>query len=153
MATLPQIQIPGNIPEPIRVALQAIKENLESRAGQIGVVDDDAFLTRKLFYAPPVWQEPVLVNSWVNYGTVVNNAGYTKDKFGMVRLRGVIKTGTIPASAFILPDGYRPVNTHIFAVISNDTIGRVDIDANGEVKIAVGSNVYVSLDNISFLPA
>lgn len=146
-------QIPAVTAENVTAVLQAVKEIIELRSGQRPEAAGNQFVTKDTFEAAAVWQAPALVNSWVNYGSVFNNAGFTKDRSGVVRLRGLIKDGTVTASAFVLPVGYRPAQQHLFTVISNGTIGRVDIRADGEVVITAGSNVYVSLDNIAFLPA
>lgn len=104
---------------------------------------------------PPVeqWTSASFLNSWVDFGAPYSPTGYFKDPFGIVRIRGVIKSGTAPNPAFILPTAYRPANQHIFPVITNGTLGRVDIYTTGEVYLVSASNVYVSLDNISFRAA
>ena len=146
-------QIPAITKENVPAVLQAIKDIIELRSGQRPEAAGSQFITKDTFEANPVWQAPVFVNSWVNYGSGFNNAGFTKDRSGVIRLRGLIKSGTVTASAFVLPVGFRPAQQHLFAVISNGAIGRVDVQADGEVVITAGSNVYVSLDNIAFLPA
>lgn len=93
---------------------------------------------------------PTLTNSWVNFGGVRNPAGYYKDANSRVYLRGVVKSGTVGNAAFTLPAGYRPANTELFAVVSNDLFGAVNVLSNGDVTPAIGSNVYFSLDGISF---
>ena len=145
-------QIPAITSGNATVVLQALKEIIEIRNGQRGN-GDDAYITRGEYEAEPVWEVPVLVNSWVNFGLGYNNAGYTRDRSGVVRLRGRIKSGTLPASAFLLPVGYRPINDNLFAVDSNSAYGMVWVKSGGDVYINNGSNVSVSLDGISFLPA
>lgn len=103
----------------------------------------------------PVWTAPTLLNSWVNFGSPYNNAGYMKDSLGFVVLRGIIKSGTLNAYAFTLPSGYRPTSgQHIFPQLSNNAIIRIDIDTSGNVIPApygtAGSNLYVALDGIRF---
>lgn len=99
------------------------------------------------------WTAPSLTNSWVNFGSAFNPVGYWKDNNGTVFLRGVVKSGVMGSSIFTLPAGYRPANRPLCATISNDAFARVDIFATGEVMPQVGSNVYFSLDNISFRAA
>lgn len=98
---------------------------------------------------------PTLLNSWVNYDTVnFNSAGYFKDADGIVHLRGMLKSGVVALSSFSLPAGYRPSKAETFATNSNDTLGRVVIDAaTGDVTLAVGSNVFFTLDGITFRAA
>jgi hypothetical protein len=97
---------------------------------------------------------PTLVNGWINYGAPHTNAAYYKDKEGRVHLRGLIKNGTATGGTilFTLPAGYRPSTSgqSVFAVISNNALGRVDVKANGDVVVIVGTNPFLSLDGISF---
>jgi hypothetical protein len=97
---------------------------------------------------------PVLINNWSNYGFGFANAGFYKDKEGIVRLSGLITGGSISANSqiFILPAGYRPSSGRlIFTVDHSGSVGRVDILANGEVRLmTAGSNTYLNLTGISF---
>jgi hypothetical protein len=93
---------------------------------------------------------PTLINSWVNLGGGADVAGYFKDASGAVRLRGVIKSGTIPGTAFTLPAGFRPSATVYYPCWSNSAFGGVNISPNGDVGVINGSNVSVSLAGISF---
>ena len=90
-------------------------------------------------------------NSWVNYGAPYHNAAYCKDAHGFVHLRGMIKDGTVGFSSFTLPAGSRPPSQVLHVAISNGALGRVDILTDGTVVSKTpSSNVYVSLDGISF---
>lgn len=99
------------------------------------------------------WNAPTLTNSWVYYGSPTNPVGYWKDPNGVVHLRGAVKSGTIGLSVFTLPVGYRPSNTEYFAVVSNGAFGRVVVGSDGGVTPDIGSNVYVTLDGITFRAA
>lgn len=103
-----------------------------------------------VFPVPEQFIAPTLINSWVNFGGGFNSAGYYKDPFGIVHLRGMISTGTLTSAAFILPLGYRPVATELFAANSNDAMGRLTVDASGNVVPRIGSNVFFSLDGLTF---
>lgn len=97
------------------------------------------------------WIVPAFMNSWTNYETTYNPAGYFKDSLGIVHLRGLVKNGTNNTTIFTLPAGYRPSNRELQAVqTSLNTIGRVDIFADGQVTVVSGSNGWVSLDGITF---
>jgi len=122
---------------------------------------------------PVAWIAPTFTNSWVNYGSGFQSAGY-RIVGDMVQLRGLIKSGTLGLAAFTLPAGYRPTanlllsgvisvhaaqatsaasagtaHTHTFGV--NDYGGRVDIGTTGSVTInSNGANGFVSLDGMSF---
>lgn len=99
------------------------------------------------------WNAPTLLNSWANQGGGWNPAGYWKDPHGVVHLRGNIKSGTVGAAAFTLPAGYRPTNTEGFTAVANGAFGAVNVDNGGNVIPAVGSNVGISLDGITFRAA
>jgi hypothetical protein len=89
-------------------------------------------------------------NSWVNFGSPFALAAYSCDAFGIVRLRGVVKAGTVGAVMFTLPAGFLPLSKLIFAADSNSAHGKVTIDSAGNVMLAAGSNVNASLSGISF---
>ena len=99
---------------------------------------------------PEAFIAPTLLNSWVNFDTTFNSAGYYKDSFGIVHLRGLVKSGTVGVAIFTLPTGYRPVKTELFANVSNNAFGRIDIDVSGNVILTTGSNVSASLDGMTF---
>lgn len=111
----------------------------------------------ELVAAASAFTAPTLTNSWVNFGGgTLADAGYLLFG-GVVHLRGTIKSGTIGLSAFTLPTGYRPSKRLVFAAISNDALGRLDVNADGTVvpggASSVGSNTYFSLDGIFFFVA
>jgi hypothetical protein len=124
---------------------------------------------------PVPWIAPTFTNSWVDYGSGFQTVGYRKVG-DVVQLRGLMKNGTLGASAFTLPVGYRPTanilltgltsahasvttgaasagtaHTHPITGI-NETAARVDINAAaGTVIVPVSaSNGWVSLDGLSF---
>jgi hypothetical protein len=99
------------------------------------------------------WIAPTLLNSWVNFGGGFNNAGYYKDPFGVVRLRGMVKSGVVGNAVFNLPAGYRPANEELFVAISNGALGRVDVYPSGDVGATSGSNAWFSLDGLTFRAA
>ncbi|WP_156936144.1 hypothetical protein [Anoxybacteroides tepidamans] len=99
------------------------------------------------------WIAPTLLNGWVNNGSGFEIAGYYKDALGFIRLKGLIKGGTMGTTAFVLPAGYRPSSRRAFPVITSGGLGRVDIDTAGNVIVmsyGTASNGYVSLEGICF---
>lgn len=97
---------------------------------------------------------PAFANSWVNDGGAgLETAAFYKDPFGIVRLKGRVKSGTVAATMFTLPAGYRPAATSDHAVVSNFAFGRVTIATNGNVTLGVGSNTWASLSGITFRAA
>jgi hypothetical protein len=103
-------------------------------------------------YTPP-FTALGFTNAWTNFGTSDPAASFWKDEDGFVHLRGRIKSGTMGATAAILPPGFRPSLQEIFAVSSNGGFGEVQVRSTGEVVPSVGSNVSVSLAGISFRAA
>lgn len=95
------------------------------------------------------WIAPTLLNGWVNYGTS-QNAKYYKNDFGDVKIKGLIKSGTIGSIAFYLPVGYRPIDNATISVSSNGGYGQITIGTDGSVTVNIGSNVALALDNITF---
>lgn len=90
------------------------------------------------------------LNSWVDYGATHNAGGYYKTTTGVVRLQGVVKSGTIGQPIFTLPTGYRPAKTLLFTVPSNGAFGVLEIQTDGDVIATTGNNTYVSLEGIQF---
>jgi len=91
------------------------------------------------------------LNSWVNIGAGgYSDAAFYKDSSGVVHLRGTIKSGTIGASALLLPVGYRPPASVLVPVVSNGVLGTCTILANGNVGASTGSNLSFTLDGITF---
>lgn len=98
--------------------------------------------------------EPAFQNGWVNDNPAVSEtAGFYKDPFGRVHLKGMIKNGTVgdgtAYAAFTLPTGYRPALRKFFAPWNANTAPRVDIYPTGEV-VVVAATGTVSLDGISW---
>lgn len=118
------------------------------------------------------WRSPTLDPMWTRYSeTFGAPPGYFKDAAGIVRLRGLLKAegapggnpftyhSTSPAGGytlFQLPQGYRPGNRLLFAVVTepygdNNIAGRVDVLPDGTVKAVHGSREGICLDGISFV--
>jgi hypothetical protein len=98
----------------------------------------------------PTWAAVTFANGWVNFGGTYDTCAYLITWDGVVYLKGLMSTGTVGLTAFTLPAGYRPSKSKIFSVSSNGAFGQVQIDASGAVALTVGSNVYASLEGISF---
>src|SRR4030066_812363 len=143
-------QIPAITEANIVAALQANKEITELRSGQRAEAIGSRFITREEYEAAPQWTDATLLNGWTNYGSPYHNAGYTKDRAGVVRIRGLINSGTLTSGTplFRLPAGYKPLNTLLINVQSNGALGRMDINANGDVTIVAGTAGWTSIDNI-----
>jgi hypothetical protein len=94
---------------------------------------------------------PTFLNSWANFATDTENAGYYVDHLGVCHLQGVV-TGTNNDPIFNLPAGVRPLEQHIFFTVSaGEVVCRVDVLANGDVKRGLPvANGYLSLNGVSF---
>lgn len=90
------------------------------------------------------------LNGWKNYGGDYGIVNYQKDEKGFVHLSGMIKSGLLNKVAFVLEDGFRPTQKTMNIVLTNGTVGRLNISADGSVIPCSGNNSWVSLDGISF---
>lgn len=117
-----------------------------------------------------VWITPTLANGWVNFGGGYATVQYMR-KNGMVYVKGLAKSGTLNATIFTLPPGYRPAEHRNFASVTNSITtgaasagtahthlvvgvgGRFSVNADGTVSLnsGTGSNALISLDDIHFL--
>jgi hypothetical protein len=92
------------------------------------------------------WITPTFINSWANFGSGFEAAGYLKDPFGFVHLKGVITGGSAGTVAFVLPAGFRPGATTDNTSIASSFI---QISTGGNVLVAGGTTS--SLSGITFL--
>jgi hypothetical protein len=115
----------------------------------------------------PNWITLGLTNDFAQYSASYDTAAFSKTASGRVFLKGLVKyitkdsNGNIPAAIpggtviGNLPEGYRPAGTLVFQVLtSGNAAARIDIFANGDIQAYQGGvSAWISLDNISFLPA
>lgn len=107
--------------------------------------------------APPVvtgaaWIAPTLLNSWANLGSGFETAGYLKDPFGFVHLKGVIAGGATGTVAFTLPAGYRPGATTLHASgTATGITANVQVATSGTVSVAFSGSSNYGLSGITFL--
>lgn len=95
------------------------------------------------------WQDATLVNSWASVGSPYYNAGYYKDPFGIVRLRGRVNRGSSGTVALTLPTGFRPNAT---IKLPAEDSGSVTINSFGQVILTTsGGTPEISLESITFL--
>lgn len=100
-------------------------------------------------FATSSWIAPALINSWANVGGANATAGYLKDPFGFVHLKGRVGTGVSGTVAFVLPAGFRPGAT-IAAGIGFSAGDHFDIDASGNAT-GFHASASISLDGTVFL--
>lgn len=102
---------------------------------------------------PEGWISPAFAGAWINFGGGYNPAGYFKDPWGIVHLRGRISSGDMNSAVFTLPTGYLPAFTERATASSASVIAIVEIAPSGDVTPVVGTNVSISLDGITFRAA
>ncbi len=96
--------------------------------------DHNAIIDAKANKAQEAWLTPTLLNGWENLATIYAQVGYYKDEFGVVHIKGFVRSGTDNVF-FILPSGYRPSETIYFPAVADDTtVSFVQINPNGQVS-------------------
>lgn len=93
--------------------------------------------------------EPAFENSWVNYALGHATAAFYKDPWGIVHIKGLVKSGTIGTAIFTLPTGYIPALHLNYGSVSNNLFYRLEINSGGGVVFVNGSNAWGSI-NCSF---
>ena len=106
-----------------------------------------------LISGAPVTFAPTLLSGWVNYGDGFAPVKYWKGPDNMVHIGGLIKNGVTSEGAviFTLPSGFRPEFKEIFTIHQDNTVGRIDVNDNGNVIVVRAGAVFTSLAGISFL--
>lgn len=95
--------------------------------------------------------EPAFQNSWANYDTATYyGASFMKDSEGFVHLRGIIKSGTMPSTAFTLPAGYRPTRVQAWLCNSATNPAIIQVTNVGNIAVLNGGNGFIYLDSIAF---
>lgn len=104
---------------------------------------------------PEPWISAAFESGWVDFAGTYAPVSYYKDSDGIVHLRGLAKDGTVGSGfcIFTLPEGYRPDYRRLLTAQSNNAISRIDIRTSGCVEPISGSNVWISLDELSFRAA
>lgn len=97
------------------------------------------------------WTEPALSNSWVTYDAAsFPTLAYRMDGYGYVHFKGLIKNGTLNATVFTLPVGYRPSKQLHIATVAGGAFANIAILPSGVVHCQVGSTGWYSFDGLSF---
>lgn len=131
----------------IRIGLKISSANREAWIDSVTVEKYDVG-------AQETWIAPTLLNSWVNYASGWETAGYYKDSLGIVHVRGLVRSGTVGSPILNLPAGYRPALGIHFATVASagaNEYGALQVSSAGDVTLATGfGNSWVSI-NCSFL--
>lgn len=111
-------------------------------------VDDQSFNMQTGWISPTT-----LAGAWQNYNlTLFHGFGYRVMPDGVVKLRGMVKSGTTGTAVYNLPLNLRPIRHLLTTSQCSGGICRIDIRSDGDIRIYASANAWVSLDNISFLP-
>lgn len=97
-----------------------------------------------------VWETPSLVQGWTNREGTFRRFSYAKSQDGWVHLRGVISGDAFYKHIFILPPGFRPKETETFGSISDQLVGRVDVQPDGKIIPKKGAKTWITLSGIKF---
>lgn len=109
----------------------------------------DAALAASL--ADSGWIAVSFANSWVNWSSGARPCHYRKIG-SFVYLKGAAASGTVNATIFTLPAGYRPAQNSVFAIRDGSgNVQALDCNSDGTVVLEAGSNVYVTMDVIRFI--
>ena len=129
--------------------LAAVKSADTAQASRITSVEQQ--LT--LISGAPVTFAPTLLNSWVNFGAGYGPVKYWKGPDNMVHIGGLIKNGVTSEGTviFTLPSGFRPEFKEIFTIAQDNTVGRIDVNDNGNVTVVKAGAVFTSFAGLSFL--
>ena len=92
------------------------------------------------------WIAPTLTHSWANAGAT---AGYMIDALGFVHIKGTVTGGELHQPIFTLPTGYIPSALAEYACSSSGAFAAVIVNSSGQVILAAGSNVDLSLAGVA----
>lgn len=100
------------------------------------------------------WQELVLLGGWANFTASIRNASYRTEPGGKIALGGLVAKAATPNGTVIatLPPAARPTTPKSFPASTELEIGRIQIEANGNIVYLGEFATLVPLDQISFWP-
>ena len=143
-------------------AKEIIKKLEEKESERISAIEEKLpEFVKKADFMKLDWKKPELLKSgFIPYKKGYSDPQYTKDKFGIVHLRGLVgDNGDYKEEVakdekglvFTLPTGYMPQTRHEFVVACAKNIpGEVIIERDGKIRVDAGDTTWVSLDNIQF---
>lgn len=97
--------------------------------------------------------QPTFQNGWKNNTTTDAQVGFYLDALGFVQLQGVVSSGAMGTTVFVLPAGRRPSGTLNFSTAANGgATAQVRILVDGSVNVVFGpAGGWYSLSGIRFL--
>lgn len=97
------------------------------------------------------WTGLTLQNGWAQYGTPYPWAEFIMLPGSLIKIRGLVKSGTAATTIATLPVGCRPRYQGIYTTAGGgNTLGRVDVATTGEISHVIGTNTYISLDPVHY---
>lgn len=99
------------------------------------------------------WITPTLLNGWEPFDSnTYSTPGFYKDNFGVVHLKGLLKTGARNTHAFVLPLTYRPSRiVYETSRNSSQTVATPFVNSDGRMFPTSTDYVgYIILNGISF---
>jgi len=131
-----------------------IRESLESLVREVAEARTETSISRntKAQKQQPQWITPTPLSGWTSYSLNYAPASYYKDDSSVVRIRGLIKGGTMAANTplFYLPEGYRPKLNVSFVGVYGAAFSPVQIvvTTKGAVMLggAISSNSFLNID-------
>lgn len=122
-------------------------ENTDPLADMAAAIQALANGVESVFTDTADWDPITLQNGWVNFGAPWQVC-QCKRVGSRVYLRGVMRNGIIPATAFTLPVGFRPPANTMFCPPTSAAAGagRLDIQSDGQAVIQGGGNGFVSIE-------
>ena len=128
---------------------------LNSTQGVLAKAGGNGFLSLNTAFYPAsytTWTNLTLQAGWVT-DSRFTAPQVTKSVDGIVTLKGFMRSGATANGTVIttLPLGYRPAERTLMTTTANLTHGRIDILPGGNVEIYNVSNVWATIDGISFV--
>lgn len=138
--------------------ISAIQGDIRGIRTDMGNLSDDLADLRDDLPTIENWKGLPLSSAVAAYGAGFVSPSYRKDSFGMVSVRGLIRTSGTPSGDIdlaTLPTGYRPSGMMVAMGWASLVGGeerpiRINVRTDGRIQAATGTTgaVYVSLDSI-----
>lgn len=95
-------------------------------------------------FKPGAWQDPSFENAWANIGAGFPPLQYRMTALGRLEIAGTVKAGVLGATAFTLPEGFRPT-----AVVRTFAVGTGTAAAGIAPYIRVHNTGVVTFEGIA----
>lgn len=117
-------------------------------------VDGDVEINGTVKGGKPPWQALTMAGGYTALGAPYAAPECSKDGFGLVRLRGALKPGTLAAGTVIatLPAGCWPAATSVHPAFFNNGLMRIEVKSTGDIALGVVATgaTSITLDGIAF---